>query len=301
MTESEIVNIINTKGAFMALNVKEQENVIMEILMPNTKGLYLGTFVDKNGNTESILNVKDIPEMIDVFADDRAKIVFVTFEEMEEVRQLVISGKKEELTEDQKIVYDSISKFIARNNNKPENADTFSGFPGGPLSLERQKKYIDNVTKDTVSPSDLAFTAFYSVFVSILENPNSSYGKCIRKHGAELAIRQIQEKMLQIVKDVSELMQEKMIGREEAALCMLFWAASNLAVSKNNTLDKKYDNNKFMKIIMKEINELSDDDDFKNRFQIMESLISDGDNDEPNGSNVNNGSNNKSIRDLLME
>lgn len=300
MTESEIANIINTKGAFMALNVKEQENVIMEILKPNTKGLYLGTFVDKNGNTESLLNVTDIPEMIDVFADDRAKIIFVTFKEMEEVRQLVISGKREELTEDQKIVYDSISKFIIRNGNKQENADTIPGFPGGHLSLERQKKYIDNVTKDTVSPSDLTFTAFYSVFVSILENPNSSYGKCIRKHGAELAIRQIQEKMLQIVKSMSELMQEKMIGREEAALCMLFWAANNLAVS-NNELDKKYDNNKFMKIIMKEISELSDDDDFKNRFQIMESLISDGDNDEPNGSNVNNGSNNKSIRDLLME
>lgn len=300
MTESEIANIINTKGAFMALNVKEQENVIMEILKPNTKGLYLGTFVDKNGNTESLLNVTDIPEMIDVFADDRAKIIFVTFKEMEEVRQLVISGKREELTEDQKIVYDSISKFIIRNGNKQENADTIPGFPGGHLSLERQKKYIDNVTKDTVSPSDLTFTAFYSVFVSILENPNSSYGKCIRKHGAEIAIRQIQEKMLQIVKSMSELMQEKMIGREEAALCMLFWAANNLAVS-NNELDKKYDNNKFMKIIMKEISELSDDDDFKNRFQIMESLISDGDNDEPNGSNVNNGSNNKSIRDLLME
>lgn len=300
MTESEIINIINTKGAFMALNVKEQENVIMEILKPNTKGLYLGTFVDKNGNTESLLNVTDIPEMIDVFADDRAKIVFVTFEEMENIRQLVISGKKEELTEDQKLIYDSISKFIIRNGNKQENADTIPGFPGGHLSLERQKKYIDNVTKDTVSPSDLTFTAFYSVFVSILENPNSSYGKCIRKHGAELAIRQIQEKMLQIVKSMSELMQEKMIGREEAALCMLFWAANNLAVS-NNELDKKYDNNKFMKIIMKEISELSDDDDFKNRFQIMESLISDGDNDEPNGSNVNNGSNNKSIRDLLME
>lgn len=300
MTESEIINIINTKGAFMALNVKEQENVIMEILKPNTKGLYLGTFVDKKGNTESLLNVTDIPEMIDVFADDRAKIVFVTFEEMENIRQLVISGKKEELTEDQKLIYDSISKFIIRNGNKQENADTFPGFPGGHLSLERQKKYIDNVTKDTVSPSDLTFTAFYSVFVSILENPNSSYGKCIRKHGAELAIRQIQEKMLQIVKSMSELMQEKMIGREEAALCMLFWAANNLAVS-NNELDKKYDNNKFMKIIMKEISELSDDDDFKNRFQIMESLISDGDNDEPNGSNVNNGSNNKSIRDLLME
>lgn len=301
MTTEEIINIINTKGAFMALNVKEKENVIIEILKPNTKGLYLGTFVDKNGNTESLLNVTDIPEMIDVFADDRAKIVFVTFEEMENIRQLVISGKQKELTDEQKIVYDSISKlFIARNNNKPENADTFPGFPGWHLSLERQKKYIDNVTKDTVSPSDLTFTAFYSVFVSMLENPNSSYGKCIRKHGAEVTIRQIQENMLQIVKDVSELMQEKMIGRKEAALCMLFWAASNLAVS-NNALDKKYDNNRFMKIIMKEIGNLSDDDDFKNRFQIMESLISDGDNNEPNGSNVNNGSNNKSIRDLLME
>ena len=300
MTEVEIINIINTKGAFIALNVKEKENVIMEILKPNTKGLYLGTFVDKNGDTESLLNVTDISEMIDVFADDRAKIVFVTFEEIENIRQLVISGKQEELTEDQKIVYDSISKFIVRNNNKPENADTFPGFPGGHLSLERQKKYIDNITKDTVSPSDLTFTAFYSVFVSILENPNSSYGKCIRKHGAEVTIRQIQENMLQIVKDVSELMQEKTIGRKEAALCMLFWVANNLAVS-NNELSKKYDNNKFMKIIMKEIGEPSDDDDFKNRFQIMESLISDGDNDEPNGSNVNNGSNNKSIRDLLME